>query len=353
MRNNLRQDYVKKFEFYVMKIPKPRQRGEAFYIEIMINGKRSSATRDTAKECEQWAAQKMLEARANQLAEDSGVKQHYPFKTLFYKYYEEVGKKLRGAKYVKEQMPSFEEKFGALVDMSIHDITPKHLTAWRNKRLKEVGANTVLREIALYSSVFSYAAKELFLLEINPWMGIKKPVKPKARNRRIRDDEIDQLISALNYQHGQVPKLPEHYVAWAFLFALETAMRRGEILSIYKKDVHARHVHLSKTKNGDARNVPLTKKALELLDLIEWDGPKLIPQSENAFRLLWERRKARVGLEEIKFHDTRHEAITRIVNSQKLPVEILAKVTGHKTIAVLANTYYNPDVDDIADMMDA
>lgn len=336
-----------------MKIPKPRKRGEAYYIEIMINGKRSSATRDTAKECEQWAAQKMLEARANQLAEDLGVKQHYPFKTLFYKYYDEVGKKLRGSIYVKQQIGPFEEKFGALADMSIHDITPRHLTAWRNKRLKEVGANTVLREIALYSSVFSYAVKELFLLENNPWMGIKKPVKPKARNRRIRDDEIQQLLEALNYREGQTPTEPDHYVAWAFLFALETAMRRGEILGIQMKDIHARHVHLPKTKNGDARNVPLTKKALELLTLIDHDGPKLIPQNENAFRLMWERRKEKAGLADIKFHDTRHEAITRFVNNQKLPVEVLAKVTGHKTIKVLVNTYYNPDVDDIADMLDA
>lgn len=336
-----------------MKIPKPRKRGEAFYIEIMINGKRSSATRDTSKECEQWAAQKILEARANQLAEDQGVKQHYPFKTLFHKYYDEVGKKLRGSIYVKQQLGPFEEKFGALAEMSIHEITPRHLTAWRNKRSKEVGANTVLREMALYSSVFSYAVKELFLLDVNPWVNVKKPIKPKARNRRIRDNEIEILIEALSYSHGQVPTLPEHYVAWAFLFALETAMRRGEIHSIQMTDIHARHVHLPKTKNGDARNVPLTKKALELLSVIEHDGPKLIPQSENAFRLMWERRKAKVGLEEIKFHDTRHEAITRFVNNQKLPVEVLAKVTGHKTIKVLVNTYYNPDVDDIADMLDA
>lgn len=184
-------------------------------------------------------------------------------------------------------------------------------------------------------------------------MGIKKPVKLKALNRRIRDDEIDRLIAALSYHHGQVPTLPEHYVAWAFLFALDTAMRRGEILRIHKIDIHARHVHLSKTKNGDARNVPLTKKALELLELIVWGGPKLIPQSENAFRLTWERRKAKIGLQEIKFHDTRHEAITRFVNNQKLPVEVLAKVTRYKTIKVLVNTYYNPDVDDIADMFDA
>lgn len=336
-----------------MKIPKPRKRGEAYYIEIMIDGKRSSATRDTARECEQWAAQKLLEAKANKLAEDNGIKQHYPFKTLFYKYYEEVGKKLRGSIYVKEQLKPFEEKFGALAEMSIHDITPKHLTAWRNKRAKEVGANTLLREMALYSSVFSYAVKELFLLDVNPWTNVKKPVKPKARHRRIRDNEIQLILESLNYSEGQTPTLPEHYVAWAFLFALETAMRRGEILGIQMTDIFDRHVHLPKTKNGDSRNVPLTKKALALLDLIEHDGVKLIPQSENAFRLMWERRKAKIGLEDIHFHDARHEAITRFVNNQKLPVEVLAKVTGHKNIKVLVNTYYNPDVNDIADMLDA
>ena len=128
---------------------------------------------------------------------------------------------------MKEQLGPFEEKFGALAEMSIHDITPKHLTTWRNKRLEEVGANTVLREISLYSSVFSYAVKELFLLDVNPWMGIKKPAKPKARNRRIRDDEIELILGSLNYSKGQTPTLPEHYVAWAFLFALKTAMRRG------------------------------------------------------------------------------------------------------------------------------
>lgn len=336
-----------------MKMPKAVKRGESYRIKIMIAGTTYSATRDTVKECEQWAAQKMLEAKANKLSEDLGVKQHYPFKTLFHKYYDEHGRKLRGSKYIKEQLGPFDEKFGALADMSIHDITPQHLTIWRNKRLKQVGANTVLREIALYSSVFSYAVKELFLLETNPWMGIKKPAKPKARNRRIRDEEIQLILEGLNYREGQTPTLPEHYVAWAFLFALETAMRRGEILGITMSEIYDRHVHLPKTKNGDARNVPLTKKALALLDLIDHDGPKLIPQNENAFRLMWERRKAKVGLADIHFHDTRHEAITRFVNNQKLPVEVLAKVTGHKNIKVLVNTYYNPDVEDIADMMDA
>lgn len=97
-----------------MKLPKPKKRGEAYYIEIMINGKRSSATRDTAKECEQWAAQKLLEVKAGQVAEELGVKPHYPFKILFYKYYDEVGKKMRGALYIKQQLTKGMRKFDAL-----------------------------------------------------------------------------------------------------------------------------------------------------------------------------------------------------------------------------------------------
>ena len=86
-----------------------------------------------------------------------------------------------------------------------------------------------------------------------------------------------------------------------------------------------------------------------LLALIKHDGRKIIPHSENAFRLMWEKRKATVGLNNLHFHDTRHEAITRMVRVRKLPVEVLAKITGHKKIDVLVNTYYNPNADDLID----
>src|SRR5690606_32157733 len=129
--------------------------------------------------------------------------------------------------------------------------------------------------------------------------------------------------------------------------------RRGEILVMTMSEIYDRLVHLPNTKNVDARNVLLTKKALALLDLNGHEGDKLIPQSENAFRLMLDGCKEKVGLADIHFHDTRHEVINRFVNNQKLPVEVLANVTGHKNIKVLVNTYYNPDVEDIADMMDA
>lgn len=335
-----------------MKLPKPRKRGDAYRIEIMFNNKRYSCTRDTPKECEQWAAMKILELKAGVADEKTGQKPAITFKQLFEHYNTNIGRHKPSAKWIQEQFKGFDNKIGLIGLKSIYDITPKDLTDWRNKRSKEVGANTVLKEMSLYSSIFSYAQKELFLIEYNPFFSVSKPKKPKARDRRISNEEIETILNAFNYSRGQVPVLPQHYIAWAFLLALETAMRRGEILGLTKSNVFEKHVHLPKTKNGDARNVPLTKQARALLALIDHDHDKIIPQSENAFRLMFERTKAKVGLSDLHFHDTRHEAITRLVNTRKLPVEILAKMTGHRTIKMLVNTYYNPHVNDIADMLD-
>ncbi|MFW2077525.1 tyrosine-type recombinase/integrase [Acinetobacter sp. ULE_I010] len=335
-----------------MKLPVVRKRGNTYTTSLSYNNKRYYCTRDTEKECEQWAALKLLELKTQTRIESGELKPKFMFRDLNNKYYTDVGqlnKSKSSRAWIKGQYNNFENKFGALAQKSIYDISPKDLTNWRNKRLKEVGENTVLKEISHYSAMFSYAQKELFLLDENSWMQMTKPKKPKARARRIHESEIELMLKILDYEIGNEPVLSQHYVAWGFLFAIETAMRRGEILAMEKKDIFDGYVHLPKTKNGDTRNVPLSLEAKELLKLIKHDGRKVIPQSENAFRLMWEKRKASVGLLNLHFHDTRHEAITRMVRVRKLPVEVLAKITGHKKIDVLINTYYNPNADDLVE----
>ena len=168
--------------------------------------------------------------------------------------------------------------------------------------------------------------------ECIPWanpilldLKLKKTKKPKSRNRRITQLEIEIIIDALKYEVGITPKLSSHYVAWSFLFAIETAMRRGEILAIRKKHIFSEYSHLEDTRNGESRDVPLIKSARELLSLIKHNDDRLIPISENAFRLQFERSKTKIWLSGLHFHDTRHEAITRLVNTKKVPVEILAQ----------------------------
>ena len=332
-----------------MKLPKPRKRGDAWRIEIMFEGQRYSATRDTARECERWAAERLLSLKAGHKVEQ---KSSITFRELFRLYIDRVGSKSPSARQIREQWHAFDGKFRQLGEMQIHQITPQHLTDWRNRRLREVSAGTVLKEISLFSSVFSYAKKELFALDANPWLAISKPPQPDARQRRISADEIAAIVEASGYDTATAPTQSRHFVAWSFLFAIETAMRRGEILSMRFADVYDNHVHIPRSKNGTKRDVPLSPLARDLLAVMS-PGDAVVPLNENAFKKSWQRLLAKAGIADLHFHDTRHEAISRMVKERRLPVEVLAKITGHKKIEVLVNTYYNPSADEIVQMFNS
>ena len=329
-----------------MKLPKPRKRGDAYRIEIMFEGKRYSATRDTARECERWAAEKLLALKAGQKAEQ---KSSITFRELAHLYQEKVGKFTPSARQIREKLQTFDRNFRQLGEMPIHQITPKHLTEWRNRRVQEVSAGTVLKEISLFSSMFSYARKELFAIEENPWLSISKPSQPASRHRRIGADEVAAVLEAAGYDVGTTPTQTRHYVAWMFLFAIETAMRQGEILAMRREDIGGGYVHIPRSKNGSKRDVPLSAMARALIEVLP-DGDAMLPFSQNAFKKSWQRVLAKSGIDGLHFHDTRHEAISRMVHERKLPVEVLAKITGHKKIEVLVNTYYNPSADEIVRM---
>ncbi|QXW27169.1 site-specific integrase [Acinetobacter johnsonii] len=335
-----------------MKLPKARKRGESYRIELMFNGKRISATRDTEKECEQWAMLKLLELKTEQGKDVKEVKQHYPLSALMYRYNEDIGKHKKSARTIRISIKQFIETYPVISEMSIHDITPQILTDWRNSRLKNVSAGTVLRDISLFSAIFSYAQKELFLLDSNPFSMVSKPSQPKSRNRRISDSEIDLVLKAHNYERGQVPVEIQHYVAWAFLFAIETTMRQGEIISIKRSNIFNDYIHLPDTKNGDSRDVPLMNNAKELLKLIPDNGSdQLLNISSSTFQNTFSKKLKSANIKEMHFHDTRHEGITRLVKLRKVPIEILMKITGHKTAGILINTYYNPTASEISQML--
>ena len=333
-----------------MKIPKPRKRGDSFRIELMFNGKRISATRDTEKECEQWAALKLLELKTGKSQEDDGIKPSVPFNQLCEKYYAEKGSKLKSSHVIRNKLNNNDRILGELATKSIYDFQPSDIVRWRNKRVLEVQSSTALREFAMYSSIFSYAQKELFIIDSNIWTLVAKPAKGKSRNQRIYPEQQENLLTYFKWDKNTKPVRVMHYVAWSMLFALETAMRKGEILAMTRSDIKDGFVHLPITKNGDSRNIPLSTEAKRLLALIPETQKIIVPVKENSFRRTWQRIREDAGLHEINFHDTRHEAITRMVRKRRLPVEILAKITGHRTINVLINTYYNPNAQDLVAM---
>ena len=139
-----------------------------------------------------------------------------------------------------------------------------HITTFREDRLKKVSAGTVLKNLGLLSAVINTGRTEWGLenvLRTNPVSLISQPKAPRPRDRRLEEGELEKLLGFNSCSNRNAWFRP------VIIFALETGMRRGEILSLCWENVHLgkRYVHLPDTKNGDSRDVPLSPQALELL----------------------------------------------------------------------------------------
>jgi integrase len=219
------------------------------------------------------------------------------------------------------------------------------IIAWRDARLKSVSKATVLREMNLLRSVFEACRKEWRWIRENPMKDVTRPRQPPSRKRRVSQDEIDALVSLSGLK--DVPQTQTQMAVMAFLFAIETAMRSGEILGLSWADVHPRHVVLPKTKNGDSREVPLSPRAREILAALR-GNEKPFDIANGTRDALFRKLVKQAGIVNLHFHDARSEAIYRL--SKKLGIMDLARVIGHRDLKSLM-IYYNESADALADRL--
>ena len=232
---------------------------------------------------------------------------------------------------------------------SINELGQLDMIEFRNERLKQVSESTVARDLGVLGGVFRYARQELRMMGSSPLTDISKPSQAPHRERRISDSEIDQILKAFAYYPTFQPVNQKQQTAWAFLFAIETAMRAGEIVGMKWINVFDEYVLLPDTKNGTARKVTLSNKARDLLELMRGLHDERVCTLTSANVLsayFWQVVKGKLKIENLNFHDTRHEATTRL--SQKLAIQDLAKVTGHKDLKTLMG-YYNPTATELAE----
>lgn len=164
-----------------MKLPKPIQRGSSWRITVTYENNRYSATRDTAKECEHWASIKLLELKTGKANLEQGIKPAYPFRQLCDKYYQEHGRHMRSARTIMIKIKKLDHIAPNIADKSIYDFKPSDIAEWRNNRKKVVKVATLRNEHGIYSAIFTYAMKELFLIESNVWHTVTMPGKEKSR----------------------------------------------------------------------------------------------------------------------------------------------------------------------------
>ena len=92
--------------------------------------------------------------------------------------------------------------------------------------------------------------------------------------------------------------------------------------------------YLEDTKNGYSRYVPLSDAACQAIDKLPKQSDEVFPISANAIRLAWERLKKKHSIEGIRFHDLRHEAISRMFD-EGLTVPEVASISGNGIVSML------------------
>ena len=229
---------------------------------------------------------------------------------------------------------------------TLNTLRGKDFAAYVKSRLNEgVSPNTVRLELAIVGNLFTVAAREWGMESlVNPMRSIKLPAPAKGRNRRIQPGEWGALIAQLPYPHDH-----------AVVLLVETAMRRGELSGMRWEDVQwtAPSILLQDTKNGESREVPLSRAALQILHDLggtpEATGSVWKTMATHSFSQAFIRACDRASIEDLRLHALRHEAASRLFEKGLNPMQVAA-ITGHKTLQMLKR-YTHLRAEDLAKML--
>jgi integrase len=348
-----------------------------------------SKTFTTKAEAEAWA--NMIES---EMSRGVWVSRSEAEATTLYealkRYEEEVSRSKKGAAQEISVLKTC--KAVDLAKRPLATIRSADVAKLRDEWLKDYKPATVLRRLAVLSHVFNIARKEWGMDSLsNPVELVRKPQPNNARTRRIAvsDAQVgmlsgDESESERRAQDGELERVAKASssallpsIIW---LAVETAMRRGEIVSLLwaNVDLNRRVAHLPSTKNGDARDVPLSSRAVSVLqpleearsnakdkmsDSGEEETVRIFEIRSDAVTRAFERAVARARtiyveecraaklkpdskfLTDLRFHDLRHEATSRLASI--FPMHELTKITGHKDPRMLMR-YYHPRAEDLA-----
>lgn len=308
-------------------------------------GVRQSATFDSKARAVAWAAKVESELRAQARGE-------IPVRSVrqaLNRYAADVSPLHRGCRWEQVRLVKLERTL-PFRNKRMADVTRADVAGWRDRMLEALATSSARREFGLLRAVFRLAVREWQWIHRSPFDGVSPPAEGKPRTRRVSDAEIDALLVALGYVRGARPETASQFIAAAVLLAVETALRQGELLSLTRDQIDApgRFLRLDVTKNGDARDVPLSSRAVTLLELLPAEGSLFLVAARTC-DTLFRRARAKAGLVDLHFHDLRREATTRLAG--KLDVLTLAKMTGHRDVKVLLRTYYAPSMSAVADRL--
>jgi integrase len=321
-----------------------RKRGGKWQAQVRRNGETNSRTFIQKADAQRWASQIELEADRKGLQTDLASLTRTTVSDLLERFRDSVVPQRRGRKIETIVINAFLRHDLARVKLS--NLTPNHFADYRDERLKTVRSGTIIRELGLIQHIFETARTEWNIpLTANPVKAIRKPKADRPRERRLKEDEWNRLNDGLR-------KCRNPLIEQIVQFAVATGMRRGEILNAQWQEINwtDRTLHIPLTKNGEPRTIPLSSEALAILEhqaeKKSNSDKRVFPTSAEAVKLAWQRLTKRASVDDLHFHDLRHEAVSRFFE-RGLSVPEVALISGHKDPKMLFR-YTHLKAEDVA-----
>jgi hypothetical protein len=300
-----------------------RKYRDGWRVEVQRNGVRLSHAAPTKREAQDWGAKKEAELG---LSKGTGRK---TLESAVTHYLATVSSHKKSPEWEARRLAAMLEHFGPLT--AIGSIDSAAIGRWRDERLETVSGSTVQREANLLRHLFTLAVDEWRWLDRNPFKGVRLPKESEPRHQVWKWQQIRRVL-----RHPCSGKTAE--VVHAFHVALHTGLRLQEIIT-GKYDPARRVVDLERTKTGGRVSVPVARRAVKVLP---WEGSV----DANEASVLFSKLTRSLLIEGLTFHDSRASALTWL--SRRMDVMTLARISRHRDLRTLLNTYYRESAEQIA-----
>lgn len=326
--------------------------------QVYVAGTRDSKVLRTQREAKAWASARETELRQRKDARPADL---HTVRDMLTRYEKEVSREKQGSRHEGLRIAAFLRDFPDIAERKLSNLHTPDLAVWRDARLagftapdgrrtRPVSTASVQRDINWLRNAFSIARKEWHWMDHNPFEGLRTLPEAPPRTRRVSPREVKRICRDLGHRTGAAPQSKSQEVALAFLVGLRSAMRAGEILSLGQATLSlsrrvAEVTHKMQYITGRPRQVPLTRQAARLLRPVA-HLDRCFSISAASLDALFRKSRDRLMIEDLHFHDSRAEALTRL--ARRVDVMTLAKISGHKDLRMLQNVYYRESPEEIA-----
>lgn len=294
-----------------------RKRNSKYQVQVRLSGQKISKTFNHLKDAQKWST--FYENKINLGNELEILDKNLTLTDLINRYLLEVTPLKKGWHMESIHLKRLLRQ--NISSKSIRELKTKDFVDYKNIRVLD-GNIACRNDLILLHHIYNVAIKQWdYLIKKNPLSNVPKPKPNPSRERRLSDNELKYILNE-NFKNPHMKNIIN--------LAIETGMRRGEILSIRIQNLMENYIWIPDSKNGNPRRIPLSNKAKNILK----ESILPFPISPNAVRLSWSRMIKRSGIQGLHFHDLRHEAISRFFE-KGLSIPEVSLISGHKDVRQL------------------